>query len=276
MRFSSEVISSGHQLAESPGWNKFINEFYWVDIETSEIFVMQRGAIRRFVSPFGATSAHALGQNDYLITGDNSIGHFINGVWRVLWVSEEIQPEWRFNDSTLLPNGNLVVGTKSTRDLHQNQRVGLWDGTKLEWKFNGMTLSNGMAIEELKSRLIIADSISRQLFSWGLSVTGEVDFEDEPGVFAVLSEGEPDGLSIDSEGMLWLALWGTGKLIQLDALGTIKQTLQLAAENVSSVSWGGKDSRSMLVTTARGGTNNMDAMIECAGGDVVLLNVYDD
>ena len=272
MKYDYQVLSSGHVLAESPGWSRFEYQYHWVDIETSELF-LYRGEERRSLHfPAGTTSVHSLGANDYLVTGRNSLFRVQNGTADTLWDDREAAPSWRFNDSYHLGGGRLIVGTKSTTDNHFGQKLGMWDGRDFFWLFEGMTLANGMAMDSASKVFYAADSIAGQILRWPVGPGGLPDFGSEPDVFLSGLNGEPDGLALDNNGGLWVALWGAGEVLCFDSKGRKIGGLSLGAQYVSSIEWVGMKQKDLLITTAAGGNAiHTNPHANCIGGDVVLI-----
>jgi sugar lactone lactonase YvrE len=68
--------------------------------------------------------------------------------------------------------------------------------------------------------------------------------------------GGPDGMTIDSEDKLWIALWGSGTVCRYDPIaGEKMQTVKVPAPNVSSCAFGGKNLETLYITTARAWVN---------------------
>ncbi len=64
-------------------------------------------------------------------------------------------------------------------------------------------------------------------------------------------EGYPDGLTVDSEGGVWLAHWGGWRVTRFTREGHVAQVVRLPASQVTSCTFGGSDLRTLYVTTAR-------------------------
>jgi sugar lactone lactonase YvrE len=64
------------------------------------------------------------------------------------------------------------------------------------------------------------------------------------------SDGIPDGLTVDDEGGVWVALYGGSCIHRYDERGRLDAVLEVPAENVTSCCFGGDDGRSLFVTTA--------------------------
>ena len=69
-------------------------------------------------------------------------------------------------------------------------------------------------------------------------------------------EGLPDGLTVDAEGCLWVALWGGARVVRLSPGGERLGDVPIPASNVTSVAFGGSDLRTLFITTARTGEDD--------------------
>jgi sugar lactone lactonase YvrE len=82
----------------------------------------------------------------------------------------------------------------------------------------------------------------------------------EGRVLARLAEGHAvtDGLTVDAEGCLWVALWGGSRVVRVAPDGTVVGRLVLPVSRVTSCAFGGPDLGDLYVTTA-GGADPSDA-----------------
>src|SRR5258708_12960499 len=69
--------------------------------------------------------------------------------------------------------------------------------------------------------------------------------------FAALGSGEimPDGLAVDSEGSVWVAVWGGSVIQRYDAEGTLTGVVRVPAANVTSCAFGGPELHRLYITT---------------------------
>src|SRR5215472_9122138 len=70
------------------------------------------------------------------------------------------------------------------------------------------------------------------------------------GVFAESPDGSADGLALDSEGGVWVALGEGGGVARFHPDGELDEVITLPAGFVSSLSFGGPDMRDVLISTA--------------------------
>jgi sugar lactone lactonase YvrE len=64
------------------------------------------------------------------------------------------------------------------------------------------------------------------------------------------ADGSPDGLTVDSEGCVWVALWGGGAVHRYDPAGRLVEVVRLPVSQVSSVCFGGDSLTDLFVTSA--------------------------
>jgi len=86
--------------------------------------------------------------------------------------------------------------------------------------------------------------------------------------FISVSGGIPDGLTLDAEGCLWLALWGTGELHRYTPGGTLDTVVRLPVSQVTSAAFGGADLSTLYITTARENFTPDDRRAQPQAGDI--------
>ena len=156
----------------------------------------------------------------------------------------------RFNDGGCSPAGTLYAGSMA------------WDGSPgggqllrvqasgaAEVVLDGVGISNGLAFSPDGSVAYYADTS-----------TGRVDVFDNcddrlvgrrPFVTIDPLQGAPDGLTVDSDGGVWVALWGGSTVRGYDERGRLQQVVSVPARQVSACTFGGPDLSTLFVTTSR-------------------------
>ena len=124
-----------------------------------------------------------------------------------------------------------------------------YDG-RLRRVLDEVTLSNGIGWTRDDARMYYIDSPVQRvdLFDFEFA-SGRVD-DRRPFVSIDESDGIPDGLTVDDEGGVWVALYGGSCVHRYDESGHLDAVLEVPAENVTSCCFGGDDGRSLFVTTA--------------------------
>ena len=248
----SKIISRGHSLAESPGFNSHSDFLHWVDIDSGEFFRYSpdSGEISRKQMKRGITSVHALTADRYLATGWDSIYEFEGESEFEIWNSEG-KGDWRFNDSFLCPSGALVVGTKNLSiNSTAGARVGVLRQGVFSWLDVDISLANGMDFDSELKRFYCSDSLGHRVLVWDVGDSDYPDNSQEPREFVSGLAGEPDGLCLDPAGNVWIAMWGEGKLSCFSPMGKQIHDMNLGTPNISSLSLTRAEPYNCLVTTA--------------------------
>ncbi|MFI5755118.1 SMP-30/gluconolactonase/LRE family protein [Streptomyces sp. NPDC051569] len=156
----------------------------------------------------------------------------------------------RMNDGTADPFGRFWAGSMTydaadgAGSLYRVDR----DGTVTR-VLDGITVPNGPAFSADGTALFLADSARALIRRYPVEpATGELG---APSVFAAPPSGSPDGMTVDTEGGLWTAIWGEGVVHHYRADGTLDQVVPLPATQPAGVCLGGGDGRTLYVTSAR-------------------------
>jgi sugar lactone lactonase YvrE len=165
---------------------------------------------------------------------------------------EEKHPEIRFNDGKCDPRGTFWAGTMAY-DCTEGEGI-LYEFDALgnvSKKLTGLTISNGLVWDVAKTKFYFIDSTTYEIHGYDYdSTTGKIQ---NKIVVAEIDQvlGLPDGMTIDSEDHLWVALFGGGKVIRIDPkTGFIVYEVVVPAPNVTSCAFGGTDLNDLYITSA--------------------------
>ena len=181
------------------------------------------------------------------------------------------RPENRFNDGKCDPSGRFWAGTISTvkkvgdANLYQLDTSG-----NLTLKVSGVTNSNGICWNASKTEMYYIDTPTQKIITY--------EFDDETGNlgdsqvavnFAQLKvEGSPDGMTIDQEGMLWVAMCHGGSILRLDPQsGKLLQKVELPCIETTACAFGGKNLDRLFITTGKHKT-----LIEEDAGKIFVID----
>ena len=249
------VLDAKAILGEGPVWRAETNDLVWVDIESGEVSCFD---------PFlGHNKSWKVGEKVGLavpaLNGDLILGMTIGLVRLDLQsgnISPIIDPEKecvnnRFNDGKVDPKGRLWAGTMG---LDEAPNVGslyrLNSNLSIEKLFGDVSISNGMAWTADQKSFYYIDSPTRQIAVFDCDMdSGTVSnrrlaFELPEGM------GYPDGMCIDSEGMLWVALWQGWGVGRFDPSGELLSKIEIPVERVTSCCFGGQNWDELYITTA--------------------------
>ncbi|ALW83707.1 hypothetical protein AUC43_00460 [Hymenobacter sedentarius] len=245
-------------LGEGALWNPETQQLYWVDIEgrSFHVFDPATGQDRRFCTGARVGTVVPMHNGDVLLALQTGIYQLNIATGQLnLVVNPLTEPTLRFNDGKCDPAGRFWVGTF---DLEQKPHAGTLyrldpDGS-LHVMLRGITNSNGVvwSLDHRTMYYIDTPTLTVQAFDYD-SGTGEIA---NPRVIIRIPQGAgvPDGMTIDAEGMLWVALWGGGRIQRFDPhTGEARETVEVPAPFTSSCAFGGPDLRTLYITTARSG-----------------------
>lgn len=159
------------------------------------------------------------------------------------------EPTVRMNDAVCDPHGRFWAGTMAldaAPGAGSLCRVNT-DGS-ISTVLTGLTIPNGPAFTFDGAVMYLADSAA------GTITRFTVDPADGtlggPQAFATVSGGSPDGMIVDTEGHLWVAIWGGGRIHRYRPDGSLERILHVPAEQPTSICFAGDTMSTLVVTTA--------------------------
>jgi sugar lactone lactonase YvrE len=180
----------------------------------------------------------------------------------------------RMNDGGCDPSGRFwacCTAWDTTPDAGALFRVD-HDGTVIQ-VLDGLTIPNGPAFTRDGTRMYLADSHRRVVHQYSVEpVTGDLG---EGVLFRRFDAGSPDGMTVDVDGNLWVALWGCGEVRQYAPDGAHRATVRVPARQPTAPCLGGPDGTTLYITTARYGlgANATDVCGDIFAVDVVTPGV---
>jgi sugar lactone lactonase YvrE len=246
-----------HFLAEGPIWDPIRGKVLWVDIIDGVVHsgrFAYGGAILpeeriEFPDTAGAVAVSATGE--LVVAGTHRL--YYRSTDGVIAAGPGIiaGEARRLNDGKPDPQGRLLVGTKGP-GAEVLLRVDT-DGSVTTID-DDLTLANGLAWTGDGSRLFSIDTMTQRIFVRDYDpVTGVTG---QRSVFTTLDHGYPDGMTIDREDHLWVAVWGEGCVIRISPSGDVVGRVGVPAPHVSCPVFAGPNLDTLVITTA---TESLDA-----------------
>ncbi len=241
-------------LSEGPQWNPAEQTVSWVDIEGKTLSIadlapdgeLDLREQRQFDDR--VSFAHPLPDGAYLIGLGPRLA--VSRPAGVDEVSEPLVPEGRrLNDSVIDPSGRLLVGSMTLDGPHDNNLLmRLEHDGSVTVLDRDLRLSNGLGFSPDDVWLYSVDSLRGVVYRRPYtSHTGPVG---PRGIFVTFDGVEPDGLTVDADGSVWVALWGGGCVQQFAVDGTLMATIDVGAPHVTSVEFAGLDMQNVVITTS--------------------------
>ena len=159
----------------------------------------------------------------------------------------------RWNDAKVGPCGEIWMGTSAYGA--ESDRVGLHrlsaGGASIKRVLSGMKLSNGLDWSPDGKIFYLIDTVKTTLYSFDYE-DGEVSNQRIAVKFDPNSDEYPDGLTVDSEGSLWIAFWNGACVRKYSSSFELLETIVLPVRFVSSCAFAGSEFKTLVITTAIG------------------------
>jgi sugar lactone lactonase YvrE len=252
-----ELVTIGSdQLGEGPVWLPEEGELSRVDINAREIVLRDVEASserrRRLGAPVGfavpaAAGGWVAGVGRELVR----LRSFDAGCEGMAAVEDGIADN-RFNDAACDARGRLWAGTMSTvREPGAGALYRFLPGGGITAALRGATISNGLDWSLDATLLYYVDSTTQRVDA--------IDFDLDRGrlgarrAFVLIDPGDglPDGLAVDAEGGVWIALFGGGAVRRYLPDGQLDAEIRLPVTNPTSLAFGGPDLKELYVTSAK-------------------------
>jgi sugar lactone lactonase YvrE len=255
--FTATVASEGqYELGEGPVWDEAGQRMLWVDINAGTVYaghleggVIAADAEMRFDETVGAVVCDAGGK--LLVAGARRLYRVLADSRAV--VHAALMPEAklsRLNDGGCDPAGRFLAGSIAL-DGRQGEEC-LYrlehDGTVTVID-DDLTISNGLAWSPAGDIMYSVDTIPGVVYARPYDPAGG-EWGERTEVVRLRHGGWPDGLCVDTDGNLWVAIWGGGEVRCYTPTGERLATVSVPAPHTTSVAFVGPDRDLLLITTA--------------------------
>jgi sugar lactone lactonase YvrE len=269
VRYTSSVLRNYHcQLGEGPVWDADNQLLSWVDGFGCKVFIMDWNGqtVREYPTPSIIGNFVPSGDGRALAALENGVYLFTprDGTFKLWHNPEEGVTGNRFNDGKADCAGRLVFGSMS---LAANDGVSaapasgalyVMEGKKCRRIVSDVTNSNGLAWNRDSSKMYYIDTPTQCVKEFDYNPQfGEVS-NGHVCIRIPEEEGAPDGMTIDTDGMLWVAHWGGYKVSRWDPHSGIKiGEVDIPVKNVTCCTFGGPHLDILFITTAAYGVSGI-------------------
>lgn len=255
----AEVFArSGAYHAEGPFWDEHNDRLLFVDVLAGTVVAVDAAGVstrhplptpvvtvirRRAAGGYAVATEHGIAICDEALTTCRPIAEVTS------------DPAVRTNDGGCDPLGGFLIGTMAyatTSGAGSVFRVSA--DHRVSKVLDHVSISNGVQWSADGSKVFYVDTPTRRVDVF--DVDGLTGAWSGRRTHALVSQpnASPDGMAIDAEGGLWVALWGGGCVNRYDAAGRHIQTVNVPeVSQVSSCAFGGKDRSVLFITTSRQG-----------------------
>jgi sugar lactone lactonase YvrE len=242
------------QLGEGPRWDAGSQSLYWVDIPAGYVHRLNASGVHacwQAGQPVSAVAVRAAGglvlaaRDGFLALDQRS------GAVSLLAAVEPGRPDNRMNDGACDRAGRMFAGTKAEDETPGAGALYRLDPDhQVTTVLTGVTISNGIGWSPDESLMYYIDSPTRRI--------DVLDYDPATGAvaarrtFAEITGGEaiPDGLTVDAEGCVWVALWDGGAVLRYSPGGQVSAIVTVPVPQPTSCAFGGPTLDVLYITTA--------------------------
>lgn len=242
---------------EGPVWDPIAQKLYWVDLLQGKYLKgdVKAHSFEEFSigQPLGVLGLRK--NNCGLVMGvRDGFGFYdeIKNHFSLIEPSpEQNNSQVRFNDGAVDPMGRLFGGTMEWDGADNMGKLFRLDADQ-SWHLleENIHITNGMGWNPNKDKFFMIDTLRHMMYAYDYQIeTGDIS---NKRAFIQFSQDEfPDGMTIDSEGGFWVALWGGSKIVHFNMVGERLEEINLPVTHPTSCCFGGKDLKNLFITTSK-------------------------
>jgi sugar lactone lactonase YvrE len=250
------ILDARVLLGEGPSWHEPTGQLYWVDIEGRAVHVYD---------PLTGT--------DRLIAVDQMVGCVVpresggvvvamergfygldlaTGATTLIHDPEPDLPANRFNDGKCDSRGRLWAGTtKISHDEPSGSLYCLDTNLTCHRRVPDVWISNGLAWSADDRTMYFIDSPTSRVVAYDFDADSGAIANPRPVIEVPAGNGGPDGMTIDEEGMLWIALWDGWRVTRWDPTnGRLIGEIPVPVARPTSCVFGGPNLDQLYITSA--------------------------
>lgn len=262
------------ELGEGPLWDDANDRVLWVDILNSRVLwrTLTTDTPGTFQCPRHVGAVLPLDDGRWLLclqdglyTTDLASGELteVAAFPHSVESNADGSHRLRANDAKVSPRGVAYVGTMAYDPEGDAGSAALrvLDAGQLKTLLTGVTISNGMGWSPDGTTMYYIDSPTGRIdrcFGDGL----QDPLRREPFIAIDPRIGVPDGMCVDADGYLWVAIWGGGCVMRFAPDGSSAGQISVPCPQVTSCTFAGQDLRTLVITTAAEGLTTGHEILE--------------
>lgn len=271
---ATPLVHCHAEIGEGPLYDPASQSLHWVDIPAGHLWrwnLADRSLSYRAVGePLGA--AALIEGGGFLLAARRGI--LVLPSWTELpqlWQPVEEDRATRFNDGKCDPQGRFVAGTAAVDPRFTGALYRLDHDGATHQLFDGIGMSNGLDWSPDGRFFYHVDTLAQTVCRYDWDASTGVPRDPVPFIEVPSSHGLPDGLCVDSEGCLWLAIWGAGEVRRYTPDGRLLGAVSVPTPNVTSCTFGGPRGSQLFITTAAHAAPS-DGRAAQLAGDVFVIS----
>jgi len=246
------VLELRLDVGEGPSWDAATRSLIFVDVTP--------GIVYRFTPESGQLDVYKFGQEvggavptdrgglvvaarDGVYLADDKASNPV-----LIADIEADNPGNRMNDVKVDPEGRLWAGTMAFDFAAGAAALYRVAGNQYDRIIPDLTISNGTDWSPDGTLMYYIDSATQRVDVFDYAVADGTVSARRP--FVDITGGMPDGMTVDQEGFVWVALFGAGEVRRYSPLGEHVESVRIAASQATSCCFGGADLDTLYITSA--------------------------
>jgi sugar lactone lactonase YvrE len=266
-------------LGEGPIWDDQGQQLLWVDILA--------GQVHRYEPSSGLHRVIEVGEHVGSVVPTDSPDlvllalasgfawlHLESGALTPIADPEPDRPGNRFNDGKCDPAGRFWAGTMAYTDhADQGSLYCLEPDGGVRRALTNLGIPNGISWSHDGQLMYFIDSLTRTVKSYEFDLAQGTLGAEQIAVRVPAELGLPDGMTIDTQGMLWVAQWGGGCVCRWNPhTGALLQRIDLPVSLTTACAFGGPDLSTLFITSATTGLSAVQLQKEFHAGGLFVVH----
>lgn len=252
-------------LGEGAFWNNKSQKLYWIDIEgkTFNVFDPYSGINNAYNTHKRVGTVVSKTSNSVLLALEDGLATLNLDNGQIIYdLKTDIHSKGnRFNDGKCDPQGRFWVGTLTIGQATNDNKLYCYDKGLFVEKVSGLSISNGIVWTNDNLTMYHIDTPTSEIVKYDFDPLNGNISNRQIVIKIPAVDGYPDGMAIDAEGMLWVALWdGFGVARYNPKNGKLLQKIDVPVPKVTSCAFGGANLQTLYITTASAEMSDAEVM----------------
>ena len=271
----NQLFSVKNDIGEGPLWHPKEKCLYWIDITKGNLFksdttlsTFKKFHFNTMIGAFGFRK-----EGGMILATDQGFSYWREGQSApdVFWNPLPDREGVRLNDGKVDPAGRFWAGSMDT-EQHEGRLYRVDPDGSQHIILDHIGISNGLGWSPDRKTMYYTDSIELIIYAFEYDLeTGHISNQrpfiqmpEDPRWIA------PDGLCVDVEGCIWVALWNGYEVVRYDPHGKPILKIEVPAQQVTSCGFAGENLDQLIITTARCDLSDEMLVNQPGAGDVFI------
>ncbi|WP_374623434.1 SMP-30/gluconolactonase/LRE family protein [Devosia sp.] len=264
------------ELGEGPFWHPLLGRLFWFDILNQTMLSANDAGhiVDRITFKDTVSAAAVIDENALAVTQSGTLLRYdfrTDTSSPIVEVEADI-PGNRTNDSRVDRAGGFWIGTMGRRAEHGVGNVYHYRAGVLNRIISGITIPNSICFSPDGRTAYFTDA-GAMIKKCSVDPETGMPIGDWEDFFAIEGIGGADGSVVDSEGFVWNARWNGSAVLRISPDGRLDRVVDVPVSRVSCPAFGGKDYKTLFLTTAREHMTPEELEREPQAGSIFAIEV---